>query len=103
MKLRLAAFALLAAAPAWAQTPQQPQPAAADRRATTGARELNLNLNESELRALSRGSAELRDPPAEQAAGGLPTLGGDARPMERPKASSGSTGAYPVDSERARQ
>jgi len=101
VKRALAALALLAAAPAWAQssTPQ-PQTQAAERRAPS---KLNLDLNESDLRALSRGGAELRDPPAEQASGGgLPTLGGDARPMERVKPSlPGNSGAYPVDSERS--
>jgi hypothetical protein len=104
VKLALAALALLAAAPAWAQsdsprsTTPPSQPPAAERRAT-GTKELNLNLNEADLRALSRGGAELRDPPAEQAGDGLPALGGNVRPMERPKGSSYKE-VFPTDSER---
>ena len=102
MKLAAAALALFAAAPVLAQSNTPPAQAPAAERRAAGTRELNLNLNEADLRALSRGGAELRDPqPAEQSAGGLPTLGGDAKPMERPRSLPSTSGAYPVDSERA--
>jgi hypothetical protein len=97
MKVALAllvAFAFISAGPATAQAPapapggqpqQQPQ-------AEPG-KNPNLKLEDPELSSRPR----IRFGPAEQDAGGLPSLGDDARRIEQTPRSDARTSPYPSD------
>jgi hypothetical protein len=95
--MKKAAFLLLliAGQVAAQPTPQQ-EP---ERKGAPSEPRLNLRLDESDLRALSRNSSL---PPAaseEKSSDGLPTLGGDARKFEPATPTTDTRRPYPVDSQ----
>jgi hypothetical protein len=95
MKKAALLLLLIAGQVAAQPTPQQ-EP---ERKGTAGEPRLNLKLDESDLRALSRNSSV---PPAsseEKSSDGLPTLGGDARKFEPATPTTDSRRPYPADTQ----
>ena len=88
---------LVVAGQALAQPAPQQEP---ERKGAPSEPRLNLRLDESELRALSRNTSVPPAPSEEKNTDGLPTLGGDARKFEPATPSPSSRRPYPGDSER---
>jgi hypothetical protein len=93
--MKNAAFLLLLIAGQVAAQPQQ-EP---ERKAAQSEPRLNLKLDESDLRALSRNASVPRAPSEEKSADGLPSLGGDARKFDPAPPPSDTRRPYPPDTQ----
>jgi hypothetical protein len=96
---RTALLLLVIASQALAQSPTQPKQQEPERKAAPGEPRLNLRLEESDLRSLSRSNSGPPAPAEEKSADGLPSLGGDARKIEPPPPASDSRRPYPADTQ----
>ena len=90
----VALLLVTAACPAAAQSPAQPPEP--ERKAPSGPN-LNLKLDEADLRALSRDTPRSRDQAAEQRTADLPSLGGGARSIEQAPRKIERTSPYPTN------
>jgi len=97
---KAAAFAVVLSFSAAGAAQPSAQPPAPQPQAEPAKPRLNLQLNEADLRALPRSAPLPQDADEPKAARDLPSLGGDARTVERARSSERTPNTpYPRDTE----